>query len=727
MSEPEILHSRQRIARFVANLKRWSQIRSELERRLEELGASQAIARAINLSLPLEEILQATLDQIVALVRADAGYLSLRHPSGQGLLSFALRGASPQLAELFADQELVARLDSKIEAHSEPVFIHDIHLSPTRELVPAPVLQEGYTSLLFTALRSRAKVQGAIVLAAREAGRFGAGEAALLRSLSEQVGVALDNACLYAEARKRAEEMRSLYDLSPAAASLDPGDILHLIGERIMRLFRAACFFVALVDEEKDLLHFAHLIDQEQVLTPFSVPIKEEGGLTGYVLNAGQPLLITDLAAEAGSLPVQPIHFGEAARSWLGVPLVVKGRAIGVMSVQAYVPAAFDEDDQRLLSMAAQQAASALENARLFQETLTLERRYHALLEQLNDGYAVLQDGRLVFANARLGHMLGLAPEALLASSLEELLAHEERQNGALPAVPREPGSEPIHYRTHFQKSDGSALPVEVTLHWIEYEDRPALAVLCRDISSQVRLETQLIQAEKLSAVGQLVSGVAHELNNPLTTIKGYVQLMRGERLPPAMTEDLRRVEEAADRCRRIVRDLLTFARRYEPEFTDTDVNELLQRTAALRSYELRVRNIAVQWDLDPVLPTIEADPHRLQQVVLNLIFNAEQALLGAGERGVITIRSRTLPRAQGIRFEVADNGPGIRPEHLDRIFDPFFTTKEVGTGTGLGLSISYGIVKEHGGRIWAESRPGEGATFLIELPLVVQQGNAAD
>jgi len=701
----------------MSNLRRWSQVRGELEQRLEELGAFQAIARAVKLSLSLEEILQAALAQIVALARADLGYISLREGAGQRLLSFALQGASPQLVEHLADHAALARLDHEIRACPEPVIVDDVRSSPFRELLPAPILSEGYVSFLFASLRSHGKVQGAIVLAGRQPRRFEP-EAAFLQSLSEQIGIALDNVHLYAEARQRAEEMSSLYELSLTAASLDPDDILRLIGERIMRLFRAACFFVALLDEERGELRFAHVIDQGQVLTPFTVPLKQEGGLTGYVLTSGRPLLIADLVAERAQLPVAPIHFGQAARSWLGVPLVVKGRAIGAMSVQAYVPGAFDEDDQRLLSLAAQQAAAALENARLYQETLALERRYHTLLEELNDGYAVLQEGRLVFANARLGRMLGLPPAALLASSLEELLVHEERRNRTVPSRLGEPGSQPLHYRTRFQKSDGSALPVEVTLNRIEYEGRPALAVLCRDVSNQVRLEAQLLQAEKLSAVGQLVSGVAHELNNPLTTIKGYAQLLQGERLPSAMVEDLRRVEEAADRCRRIVLDLLTFARRYEPEWSETDVNELLQRTVALRSYELRLRNILVQWGLDPLLPPIQADPHRLQQVVLNLIFNAEQALLSAGEAGVISIRSRALPDGRHVRFEIADNGPGIRPEHLDRIFDPFFTTKEVGTGTGLGLSISYGIVKEHGGRIWAESRFGAGATFLVELPL---------
>jgi len=515
------------------------------------------------------------------------------------------------------------------------------------------------------------------------------------------------------EAERRLRELHALYDLSLAAASLDPDAILRLIGERIAELFNAAALFVALVDEEHDELCFAHCLDRGQVLAPFTVPLNQGSALTHYVLRTAEPLLIADLAAPPEGLPATPQHVGEAARSWLGVPLVVKGRAIGVMSVQSYAPAAFDENDQRLLSLAAQQAAAALENARLYQRTLALERRYHALLEALDDGYAVVQSGRVAFANARLHCMLGEGAEQVLADSLERLgIAAPEAGQAA-------------HCRTRLARQDGSEVPVELSLSTIDYEGQPALAVICHDMSRQARLEAQLLQAEKLSAVGQLVSGVAHELNNPLTTIKGYAQLLQGEAVAPAVAEDLRKVEEAADRCRRIVRDLLTFARRYEPELTDTDINELLQRTVALRSYELRVRSIAVQWALDPALPTIQADPHRLQQVILNLVFNAEQAILSTAEEGCITIRSLALAGGQGVRFEVADTGPGIAPEHMGRIFDPFFTTKNVGDGAGLGLSTAYGIVKEHGGRIWAESRPGAGATFIVELPLAAETTNS--
>jgi two-component system NtrC family sensor kinase len=671
-----------------------------------------------------DEILEAALSQLIALAHAELGCVWWREQHSRGNGFFAVQGASPKLAEQLVDWARMAGLDREIEAQVGPVVVDDIRTSPLRQWLPAPILEEGYVSFLVTALRTRGEVQGAAVLAARAAGPFGHEEGALVSALSEQVSVALDNACLYAETQQRAEEMSSLYDLSLAATSLNPEDILRLIGDRVLHLLGATCFLVALVDEERRELRLAHVVDRGQVQPPLTIPLGQEAGLTGYVLASGQPLLVEDLSAESARLPAAPIHVGEAAHSWLGVPLIAKGRTIGVMSIQAYAPAAFNEGHQRLLSLAAQQAASALENARLYQQARALERRYHKLLEDLNDGYAVLQDGRVVFANARLGQMLGCAPKAVVASSLEELLGHQEPEHLAVPS-PVEPGAEPAHYRTYLRRSDGSELPAEVTLSWIEYEGRPALAVLCRDISSQVRLEAQLLQAEKLSAVGQLVSGVAHELNNPLTTIKGYAQLLQGEGVPPSAVADLKRVEEAADRCRRIVRDLLTFARRYEPECTDTDVNDLLQRTLALRSYELRLRNIQVHWALDPALPSIQADPHRLQQVIVNLVFNAEQALLSVGHGGCISIRSQALPDGEHIRFEINDNGPGIRPEYLDRIFDPFFTTKEVGMGTGLGLSISYGIVREHGGRIWAESQFDAGATFFVELPLVAPQPSA--
>lgn len=234
------------------------------------------------------------------------------------------------------------------------------------------------------------------------------------------------------------------------------------------------------------------------------------------------------------------------------------------------------------------------------------------------------------------------------------------------------------------------------------------------------RTRAQLVQSEKLAALGELVAGVAHELNNPLTSVIGYAQLLESGELGP---EEAQRavgiVLQEADRARRIVQNLLTFARQRTHQRGPVDINAALEQTVALRRYELERAGVEFALDLCPDLPTIEGDLFQLQQVFLNLINNAAQAM--AGSRGRIEIR--TALRDGYVVIEVADTGPGIPPEHLHRIFDPFFTTKDVGQGTGLGLSISYGIVRDHGGQIYAENRPEGGARFTIELPVGTPPG----
>jgi len=240
-----------------------------------------------------------------------------------------------------------------------------------------------------------------------------------------------------------------------------------------------------------------------------------------------------------------------------------------------------------------------------------------------------------------------------------------------------------------------------------------------RDVTDQKMLQEQLIQSEKMSAIGQLVSGVAHELNNPLAGISAFAQLLLSEkRFPPDQRTAAEMIYAEARRASRIVQNLLTFARQHKPERTPTSVNQVLDDTLELRGYELRVRGIDVQRDYDEQSPETMADAHQLQQVFLNLITNAEQAMERA-ERDQQRLTIRTRRTGNVIRVEVEDTGPGIPPNLLERIFNPFFTTKPTGSGTGLGLSISLGIVREHEGRIWAENATQSGARFVIELPIV--------
>lgn len=244
---------------------------------------------------------------------------------------------------------------------------------------------------------------------------------------------------------------------------------------------------------------------------------------------------------------------------------------------------------------------------------------------------------------------------------------------------------------------------------------------LFTDVTSERESETNLLQTEKMAALGRLVSGIAHELNNPLTTIMGYTQLLLGRSLSAGQLTEARNVYQEAERARRIVKNLLYFARENHPERTRVNLNEVVERALALRSYELRLENIAVVCELATDLPPTIADPFQLQQVVLNLLVNAEQALLESRGKGQVQIRTSCIavPPGPRLRLEMSDDGPGVAPEIASRIFDPFFTTKPPGVGTGLGLSIVYGIIHQHGGQVTFDSPAGDGAKFTIDLPVV--------
>ena len=236
-----------------------------------------------------------------------------------------------------------------------------------------------------------------------------------------------------------------------------------------------------------------------------------------------------------------------------------------------------------------------------------------------------------------------------------------------------------------------------------------------RDMTQQKKLQETLLAQDRLASIGQLVSGVAHELGTPLASIIIYSQLLQQKKLPEDATGDLKVIIEEARRATGIVRDLVTFARRQPATKSEVQLNEQITRVLGLLSHEHKTSNIQTIVQLDPGLPTIIGNSSQMQQVFFNIINNAEQAILGASDCGVITVT--TEREGSNVKATFADDGPGISPEDMQRLFTPFFTTKEVGKGTGLGLSICRGIVAEHGGRIYAESKPGEGATFVVELP----------
>jgi signal transduction histidine kinase len=246
--------------------------------------------------------------------------------------------------------------------------------------------------------------------------------------------------------------------------------------------------------------------------------------------------------------------------------------------------------------------------------------------------------------------------------------------------------------------------------------------------AEQRRAEEQMLITDRLASIGELASGLAHELNNPLTGVIGFSQLLLGKDLPDEIREDIKIIYSEAKRAADVMKNLLIFARKHAPIKQLVDINRVIEKVLTLRAYEHKVENIQVVNRFAPDLPLTMADYFQLQQVFLNIIINAEHFMLEAHHRGTLTITTRRA--GNSIIASFADDGPGIAKEDMVHLFDPFFTTKEVGEGTGLGLSICHGIVTEHNGLLYAESEPGKGATFIVELPVLAgtkSQGGSHD
>ena len=351
------------------------------------------------------------------------------------------------------------------------------------------------------------------------------------------------------------------------------------------------------------------------------------------------------------------------------------------------------------------------------------EARYRNLFESASDAIVTLDaNGRFTTFNHAAENISGYPRQELVGQWFAPLLPDDELPK-ALMHFQKALAGETGLFETTFIRKDGEYRTIQVT-YSTPQKDEEVLCVI-RDVTDQKMLQEQLIQSEKMSAIGQLVSGVAHELNNPLAGISAFAQLLLTEkRFPPDQRTAAEMIYAEARRASRIVQNLLTFARQHKPERTPTGVNQVLDDTLELRGYELRVRGIEVTRDYDEQIPETMADAHQLQQVFLNLVTNAEQAMeKSPRESQRLIVRTRRTGAV--IRIEVEDTGPGIPPNLLERIFNPFFTTKPTGSGTGLGLSISLGIVREHEGRIWAENAPQGGARFIVEVPIVTHRASS--
>ena len=353
------------------------------------------------------------------------------------------------------------------------------------------------------------------------------------------------------------------------------------------------------------------------------------------------------------------------------------------------------------------------------------EFRRH-LLESFPDLILVIDPkASYTFVSSRIRDLLGYGPEQLMGKKIEEVTDNSPElvalyrsvANGQQTLATAEYGAQ--HQDGNWRTMLGTASPL------LDTEGKPAGVIISvRDVTTEKKLEQQVIQSERLAAMGQMIGGFAHELNNPLTSILGMTELLQESETSETSRKQLLSLHQQARRAAEIVQNLQYFARPPAPGRSPVNLSELIQRTLHLQAYPLRKSNITVDFLQEPTLPAVMADPNQLMQVFLNLILNADQAIRESRDKGTIRIRLGRNPDSVWVMFQ--DDGPGISPEVLPHIFDPFFTTKRPGRGTGLGLSICKTLIREHAGNIEASTAPGGGAVFTITLPVTSTQDPAA-
>jgi PAS domain S-box-containing protein len=345
------------------------------------------------------------------------------------------------------------------------------------------------------------------------------------------------------------------------------------------------------------------------------------------------------------------------------------------------------------------------------------EFRQH-LLQSFPDLILVLDmKGKYTFVSARIGELLGYGPEHLLGKNIDDAeitspdlaALYGTVSRGLSARISSEYGSR--HHDGSWRTMLGMASPL------LDDEGKPAGVIISvRDVTMEKKLEQQIIQSERLAAMGQMIGGFAHELNNPLTSILGMAELLQEGGVDETTRKQIVVLHQQARRAAEIVQNLQYFARPPAPGRSQVNLNELVQRTVQMQTYPLRKSNITVDFLPEPTIPAVIADPNQLMQVFLNLLLNAEQAIRENRDKGTIRVRIGRKPDSVWIVFQ--DDGPGIATENLAHIFDPFFTTKRPGRGTGLGLSICKTVLREHGGNIEVATAPDGGAVFTITLPI---------
>ncbi len=691
--------------------------------RTKELSIFKSFADILARHEEIEAIMQETMDMLLEIMEVERGWIYLLDADAD-LLRLRVEKSRIIVVSSAKDLKQGECLFGKVFASGMPLLVERASQDP--RVTSLQTGAEGIESVVAIPIRSKGMFLGVLGLASRRQSFFTSMDTQILVPIGNMLGVAIENIRLIEQLHWNMKQIELINELSGIVnSSLSIGTIFRMMVSEIRKLIDYDRASLLLYDEKEDnLIIFALDTDMHTVMGK-GVRAPIEGTSAGWVVKNNKPWINRDLSDTEFGLDRKLLK--EGISSTVSIPLY-HDKILGVFNFDSRKPANYSERDLDILLPVAKHISIALENALLFQEISRDKKEWEKTFDAITDmvwienmNQRVIRANRTVLARAGLtsAEAVGKGSGELLerAGALEEDCLCPETMAGKRPCFRELKGISGNIY--HFW-----------TYPLVDDEGRLySLVHYLKDVTSQKRLEQQLIRSDKLASLGTLVAGIAHEINNPLGIIAGYSEAL----LDRAKDETLQAVPEFEDfpeyldtihneifRCKGILRSLLDFARPTGGTFREIDMNELIKEVILLVNHRAKRLNHNIVFRLDRDIPKIFADPGNLRQVFMNIIINS---MYFTPEGGSITIATERdaegglLQRAPGVGVTISDTGAGIDPAILGKIFDPFFTTKPVGEGTGLGLSICHKIIEEHGGSIDAVSDTG-GTTFIIWLPL---------
>ncbi len=499
---------------------------------------------------------------------------------------------------------------------------------------------------------------------------------------------------------------------------------LELDPRRVLDRFLEAAADVAQADgaalglwTDEGMIEIAAASGSLAAFTGHRLPVA--GMAMGRIMRSGGSWGVADVLEHRGQVHSAFYdNTAEPVRGMAIVPVQRRGERIGAVTIACNDVRTFTPLELERVEAMADLMSVALANAELFQTMKQAEWRFRTLFRAAPDAVLTVlhATGRIREANDAVRDVFGIEPQHIVGRAFGDLILDSDREtvDGALAAA-----FEGIAARVEVQVHlpHGGTRVVALAASRLPEADPPSVLLIGRDMTHEREMRVRLMESDRLAAVGELVAGVAHEVNNPLSSISAFAQLLlRDASLSPSQRESIDVIRSETTRASQVVKDLLAFARRSEPQQSPLDLNAVIARTVRMRQYQFSEASVRVATELSDDLPAVMGDARQLQQVCLNLLTNAVQAMIARGG-GDLTVRSYVVEDA--VRLEVSDSGQGIASNIRAHIFEPFFTTKKEGEGTGLGLSVSYGIVTAHGGEIEVVESSPSGTTFRVTLPSV--------